>query len=462
MTLTEAAAAIRRGDLSPVALTEEMLARIERYDPGLNSFLTVTAEEARAQAARAEAEIAAGRYRGPLHGIPLALKDLIDTAGIRTTAGTRIMAERVPDEDAPVVARLKAAGAVLLGKLNLHECAYGVSNINPHHGPTRNPWDPTRIPGGSSGGSGAAVAARLCLGALGTDTGGSIRIPASLCGIVGLKPTYGRVSRAGVFPLSWSLDHVGPMARRAADCAAMLEAIVSGDGTNGPAPSSRTVGDWSSGDLRGLRVGVPRVHFFEGVEPEVEAAVRAAIDGMGERGAEVRDVSVPLIEHFRTLLTTIVSAEAYSIHEKDLRARAEQFGDDVRARLRWGECLLASHYLKAQRTRRLYRDRLLELFEAVDLLVTPTTPVPALPIDAIQQGGPDAYAAAARTLTQCTGPFNLAGVPALSLPCGFTVAGLPIGLQLVGPPLSEAMLLAVAHAYEEASGWHAWEPRLEE
>jgi aspartyl-tRNA(Asn)/glutamyl-tRNA(Gln) amidotransferase subunit A len=464
LTLTEAAARLQRRDLSPVELTRSLLERIERYEPRLNSFITVTSEEALNAAARAEREIGAGRYRGPLHGIPLAIKDLFDTAGIRTTCGARIFADHVPGEDATVVARLKEAGAVLLGKLNLHEFAYGVSTINPHHGPTRNPWDVSRIPGGSSGGSGAAVAAGLCFGAIGTDTGGSIRIPAALCGTAGLKPTYGLVSRAGVFPLAWSLDHAGPLARRAADCAAILQAIAGLDPRD-PTTRPHPLPDYRAaltGDVRGLRIGVPREHFFDGVDPEVEAAVRAAIDLLVEQGAAVREIALPHIRHARSMLTTIVSAEAYSVHEADLRTRAEEYGDDVRARLRWGECLLASHYLKAQRARRLLCDTFEAVLREVDLIATPATPVAALPIDSIRHGGSDAFAAAARTLTQMTGPFNLTGLPAISIPCGFTQDGLPIGIQLAARPFAEAALLNTAHAYEEATPWHTRRPALDE
>jgi aspartyl-tRNA(Asn)/glutamyl-tRNA(Gln) amidotransferase subunit A len=463
LTLTDAAALIQSRALSPVELTRALLERIDRYEPLLNSFIAVTAENALAEAERAEREIAAGLYRGPLHGIPLAVKDLIDTAGIPTTCGARFMAEHVPEVDATVVTRLKEAGAVLLGKLNLHEFAYGVSTINPHYGATRNPWDPARIPGGSSGGSGAAVAATLCLGALGTDTGGSIRIPAALCGVVGLKPTYGRVSRSGVFPLGWSLDHVGPLARRAADCACLLQAIAGPDPRD-PTTRSVPVPDYRAaltGDVRGLRVGVPREYFFEGVDLEVEAAFHEAIEVLELQGASVREIALPHIRHARTIMATIIASEAYSVHEENLRSRAEEYGSDVRARLRWGECLLASHYLKAQRARQLLRDGFTTALREVDLIATPATPVAALPIESIQRGGSDAFAAAARTLTQMTGPFNLTGLPALSIPCGFTGDGLPIGLQLAARPFDESTLLNAAHAYEEATAWHTRRPELD-
>jgi aspartyl-tRNA(Asn)/glutamyl-tRNA(Gln) amidotransferase subunit A len=464
LTLSDAAALVARHEVSPVELVDACLERIDATNDLLRAYISVYADAARAVAKAHESMLAAGVRLGPLHGVPIALKDNIALAGLRTTAGSKVLADWVPEEDATVATRLKGAGAVIVGKTNMHEFAWGGTTANPHYGFCRNPWDTERFPAGSSGGSGAAVAARTCFGALGTDTGGSIRIPAALCGTAGLKPTYGLVSRAGVFPLAWSLDHVGPLAWRAADCAAILGAIAGPDARD---PTTRTnpVPDYQAaltGDVRGLRIGVPREHFFDGVEPEVEAAVRTAIDVLSERGATVREILLPHIRHARTILTTIISAEAYSVHESDLRTRADEYGDDVRARLRWGECLLACHYLKAQRARRLLCDAFNAVLAEVDLIATPATPVAALPIESIRGGGSDAFAVAARTLTQMTGPFNVTGLPAIAIPCGFTKDGLPIGLQLAARAFEEALLLNAAHAFEEATSWHTRRPVLDE
>ncbi|HEY8492029.1 MAG TPA: amidase [Dehalococcoidia bacterium] len=453
LTIRQAADALRRRELSPVDLTEAVLDRVRRLDGVLNAYITVTEEAALAQARAAEREIAAGTYRGPLHGIPLAYKDLFATRGVRTTAGSRLLAGWVPDYDAEAVARLHAAGAVMLGKLNLHEFAYGVTTANPHYGPCRNPWDTTRSPGGSSGGSGAAVAAGLALGALGTDTGGSIRIPAALCGVVGLKPTYGRVSRHGVVPLAWSLDHVGPLARTVED-AALLLAAVAGFDPKDPAAADAPVPDYAAalaGDARGLRAGVLGGHFTAGADPEVLAALAAAVqtlEGCGVRtdGAELDHAGDAL-----TAATCIMFSEASAYHERDLRERPEDYGPDVRARLELGELYRATDYLRAQRARTVFVQEVLALLDRFDVLVAPATPVPAPPIEG---GDP------AARLVQYTSPFNLAGLPAVSVPCGFTAAGLPVGMMLVGRPFEEATVLRAAAAYQGATDWHRRRPPL--
>jgi aspartyl-tRNA(Asn)/glutamyl-tRNA(Gln) amidotransferase subunit A len=452
LTLYDAAAAIRAGELSPVELTDFYLARIERLNPVLNAFITVTADEARA-AARA-AQDGAGPD-GPLRGIPLALKDLFDTAGVRTTGGAKFFLHRVPSRDATVTARLRAAGAVMLGKLNMHEFAYGVSNDNPHFGPCRNPWDLNRIPGGSSGGSGAAVAAGMCLGSLGSDTGGSIRIPASLCGITGLKPTYGRVSRAGVIPLSWSMDHIGPMAGNVRDCALLL-GVIAGYDPEDPASAAAPVPDYSAGldgGVRGLRIGLPRHIFFDHLDDDVRAAVERAAATLRDAGAEVRDVSIERIELANVAGSTVLFSEASAYHEQRLRERPEDYGGDVRERLLIGVTYPATAYVNAQRVRTLVRAAFLDTLAEVDMLLAPATQTTAPPIAG--------FTANTRAgLTRLTTPINLAGLPSLALPCGFDRAGLPIGMQLIGRPFDEETVLRAGQAYQRVTDWHTRRPAL--
>jgi aspartyl-tRNA(Asn)/glutamyl-tRNA(Gln) amidotransferase subunit A len=452
MTLSEAATAIQRGDLSPVELTDACLTRIERLDPALNAFITVTAESARAEARAAQD---GSGPAGPLRGIPIALKDLFDTAGVRTTGGTKILADRVPDRDATVTARLRAAGTVLLGKLNMHEFAYGVSTDNPHYGPARNPWNTERIPGGSSGGSGVAIATGMCLGTLGSDTGGSIRIPSALCGITGLKPTYGRVSRAGVLPLSWSMDHVGPMARTVRDCALLLAAIAGYD-PDDPASDPEPVSDYLTGledGARGLRIGLPRRLFFEQVNEEVLAAVEDTARTLRSEGAEVRDVEIEQVELAGMAGATILVSEAAAYHQRWLRERPQDYGDDVRQRILTGELYPATAYINAQRLRGVLRDTFLRTLQEVDVLLAPATPHTAPPIE-----GFDTNVRAG--LTRFTTPINLVGLPSLALPCGFDAGGLPIGMQLIGRPFEESLVLRAGRAYERATDWHARRPPL--
>lgn len=455
LTLSQTADLIRRGDLSPVALTEALLVRIEQLNPVLNAYLTVTAETARREAQAAERLIGTPEPP-PLLGVPLALKDLFDVRGLATTAGSVIRADAIATEDAAVTARLRAAGAILLGKLNLHEWALGVTTNNPHFGPTRNPWDLERIPGGSSGGSAAAVAAGLCLGSIGSDTGGSIRIPASLCGIVGLKPTRGRVSLRGVVPLSWSLDSAGPMTRTVRDIALLLQVIAGYDPAD-PASADVFVDDYLlrlEEGLVGLKVGVPHDYFFDDLDAEVAAAVRAAIDELARLGAAVRVVRLPEARTAWDASSTILLCDAAAYHRDHLRQRPDEIGPDVRTRLETGAALSGCDYALARRTQAEWQRRLERLFEEIDILITPTTPIPAPRLDEAEA------LVAAFGLTRFTRPFNLANVPALSLPCGFTQSDLPIGLQLVGRPWSEAILLRAAYAYEQATPWHTMHPPL--
>ena len=454
LSVAEAGRLIRRRELSPVELTQACLQRIERLDGRINAFITVTGEQAIAAARQVEAEIAGGSHRGPLHGIPVGLKDIFGVANVRMTGGSKILAENVATEDSVATTRLKAAGAVFLGKLNLHEFAFGATGVNPHYGPARNPWDAERITGGSSSGSGAAVAGGECPAALGTDTGGSIRIPASLCGIVGLKPTYGRVSKRGVLPLSWSLDHVGAMTRTVADAAIVLQAIAGydeGDGSSVDEP----VPDYNAapnGGLRGLRVGVPREFFFENVDPEVEKSVQSAIGVLGELGAIVTEVEVPLIAEIPGALTAMMLPEALAYHQKWMAERPDDYGDDVRYRLELGSGYLAVHYVQAQRLRGIAVEAWRQdVFSKVDLIATPTTPVTARPIS-------EGDLQVTFSLIRFTNLFNFLGLPAISLPCGFSTEGLPIGLQLAGRWWDEGTMLRAAHAYEQATEWHKRRP----
>jgi aspartyl-tRNA(Asn)/glutamyl-tRNA(Gln) amidotransferase subunit A len=460
LSLVEAAELVRTRQVSPVELTRAVLDRAERLNPRLNAFISLTADEALAAAKAAEAEVAAGNWRGPLHGIPVSVKDIFAVAGVPNTAGSKVFAGRVAGSDCEVVRRLKAAGAVIFGKSHLHEFAYGVTSTNPHYGPARNPWNPDHIPGGSSGGSAAAVAAGIGYGSMGSDTGGSIRIPAALCGVSGLKPTYGRVSRAGVFPLAWSLDHCGPLARTARDLAAILEAVAGFDPAD-PASAGVPVGDYLAaltGDLRGLRLGVAANFFFDDVSPEVERAVREAVKVLAGLGAELREVALPFIEYAGPAATAISLAEAAAFHRPLLAERAPDYGFDVRARLEFGLWLPAAVYLHAQRARRLILGQMLEAFRDVDVLVTPATPVTAPGVGQARVEINGREYDVRSTLTRFSSPFNLAGLPALAIPCGFDGRGLPIGLQVVGRPFDEGTVLRVGDAYQRATDWHRRRP----
>jgi aspartyl-tRNA(Asn)/glutamyl-tRNA(Gln) amidotransferase subunit A len=463
LPLAALAERLRRREVSPVEVTREYLDRIATLDPQLTAFITVTGEQALADAAAAEREIAAGQYRGPLHGVPLAIKDLFYTAGVRTTAGSKILGDFVPTEDAAVVARLRAAGALSLGKTNLEEFAYGATSINPHYGACHNPWDPARIAGGSSGGSAAAVAAGLCSAALGTDSGGSIRQPSALCGLVGLKPTYGRVSRHGVVPLSWSQDHVGPMARTVRDAALLLQAMAGHDPRD-PASSPAPVPDYTAAledGVRGLRLALPRDFFFERVDPTVEAAVRAAARTLQDLGATVEEVPLPHAVQVWTAGAVILYTEATAYHGEWLRTRPQDYGPLVRARLRVGAAILATDYVKAQQARAILVAEMLQILDGFDALLTPTSPIAAPRRDESVVRWPDGTEEDVRGATlRLTRPFNLLGFPALSVPCGFTADSLPIGLQIVGHPFAEATALRVARAYEAATSWGERRPAL--
>jgi aspartyl-tRNA(Asn)/glutamyl-tRNA(Gln) amidotransferase subunit A len=462
LSIAEAGERIRRRALSPVELTRAYLDRVQATNVEFRCYLTILAEQALAAAAAAEREIGGGRYRGPLHGIPIALKDLVMTRGIRTTCGSRILKDWVPEADATVVVRLAAAGAILLGKLNMHEFAYGPTGVNPHYGTPVNPWGRDRMPGGSSSGSGVAVAAGLCAGALGTDTGGSIRIPASLCGIVGLKQTYGLVSRAGVVPLAWSLDHIGPMTRTVTDAALMLQVLAGHDPAD-PSTAAVEVPDYrraSEADPRGLRVGVVREVFFEHLHPDVRAAVEGAVRALEGLGIRVEEIRLPRIRHAGPATFAIITAESMAYHEPYLKTRASEYGADVRARLLTGQFVLATQYLKAQRARQVLRAEVDGALTAVDALLLPTTPIPAPRTDERDATVDGVREDVRAWLTRCTRPINLTGHPALSLPCGLTGEGLPVGLQLVGRHFDEATLLRLGRAYEAVSPLRDRRPSL--
>ncbi len=456
LSLTEAAALVRKKAVSPVELTRACLARIEELDPALNAFITVTAEAAREQARAAEREIARGRRRGPLHGIPIALKDLIDTAGVRTTAASAVFRERVPTEDAEVVKRLKAAGAVLVGKLNLHEFAYGGSGVISHYGAARNPWNPAHITGGSSSGSAVAVAAGMCYAALGTDTAGSIRLPAACCGIVGLKPSYGRVSARGVIPLAWSYDHVGPMTRSVADAAAVLEAIAGYDPEDAgsqPLPAA----DYTAALRKKpspLRLGVAREFFFAGLDPEVASAVEKALRVLAGLVKDVREVSVP-VDADRTVMT----AEAWAYHAPLVAEHAQLYHPETLRRIRTGSDVTAVAYLEKRRELERLRRQAGRIFSDVELVVTPTTPVLPPSFEELEKN-PQELRPREMQMLRNTRPFNVLGLPTISLPCGFTAAGLPVGLEITGPAGGEAAVLSLAHAYECAAGWRERHPSV--
>ena len=442
LSLAEAAELLRSRKVSPVELTRACLRRIEALDPKLNAFVTVTAESALAAAQVAADEIARGGWRGPLHGVPLALKDIVDLAGVRTTAASHVLRDKVPAKDSEVARRLKQAGAVLLGKLNLHEFAYGGSTVVSAFGPVRNPWSLERSAGGSSAGSAAAVAAGLCYGAIGTDTGGSIRMPAAYCGIVGLKPTFGRVSTRGVVPLSWTLDHVGPMTRRVRDAALVFQALVGED----------DAGALEAG--AGLRLGVPRAFFYEGLHPEIEAATASALSELERLGARTREVA---FDPGNEASVTVLRAEAWAYHEPDVIQHPELYQPETLRRIRGGADIAAAAYIRARRHLEELRLETPRLFADVDLLATPTTPVPPPAIDALLADAGE-LRAKEFVMLRNTRPFNTLGLPTVSVPCGFTSDGLPIGLQITGAPGDEARVLALAHAYEQATRWYTRRP----
>lgn len=463
LTLSQAARLVRERKLSPVELVEASLARIRQHDGVLKSFITVFEEQAMQVARAAELLSGAGHELGPLQGIPIALKDNVAVRGTRTTAGSKVLADWLPASDATVATRLRQAGAVFIGKTNMHEFAWGGTSANPHYGAVRNPWDPSRFPAGSSGGSAVAVAARLCFGAIGTDTGGSIRLPSAVNGIVGLRPTYGRVSNHGVMPLAWSMDTVGPMTRTVEDCALMFGAIAGFD-ANDAGSAQRTTDDYLkdlAGGCKHLRIGVVPGYFFEHLQAPVHDAVKEALATFVDLGAQLVDVEIRNIHGNISAQLTIESAEPSTYHQRTLRERPQDYGDDVRTLLEAGELLLATHYLQAQRYRALLRSEFLEAFRRVDVFVCPSLPFVATRLGEttveIVPGQPEDMLSA---IMQFTGVASLTGLPSLNVPCGFDPDGLPIGMQLIGRPFAEATLLRAGHAFQLASAFHLRAPRL--
>lgn len=458
-SLAELAPLLARGELSPLDLVQASLDRISKLDSSLNAFLDVWEEESLSTASIAEKDIAAGGYLGPLHGIPIGLKDLIDVEGTPTTGGSKVQAENIASSDATVTTKLKAAGAILIGKLNLVEFAFGTTGVNPTTGDVKNPWDKTRITAGSSSGSGAAVASGMIPAALGTDTGGSVRMPAALCGIAGLKPTYGRVSRAGVLDLSWSMDHVGPMARTTEDCALMMS-VLSGHDPRDAASSLNLVPDFTSEIARGLgglKIGIPSHYFFdEFVDSEVLASVRSAINLIEANGAEIIELSMPWVGKGRAINFGIILPEAVSIHEKMISEHSDLYTPGVRSRIQSGFNVAAIDYVRAQRARQWFNHQMAESMSNVDVLITPTVPIQAPTIvDCTPSPG---NPGAGSELAMFTGVFDVTGQPSHSVPCGFTSDGTPIGMMITGHPFDEPMVLRVGHAFEQLTNWHQRPP----
>jgi len=452
LSIGEAGRRIAARELSPVELTRAYLERIESVDPRVNSYITVTADRALEQARALEAELARGQNRGPLHGIPIGLKDNIDTAGILTTAASAVYADRIPGEDAECVRKLRDAGAVFLGKLNMHEFAYGGTSAVTHYGPVHNPWDLDVNPGGSSGGSAAAVAARLCAAALGTDTAASVRYPAACCGVAGLKATHGLASIRGIVPLSEFHDHVGPLARSVADCALVMTALAGFDPRD-PVSIQAAREDYHAAigrEVRRLRIGIPRSPFFEQLDPEIDAAVRAAIAVLVGLTGPTRDVTIAAPNTY-----ALLDAETYSYHAPLLADAAKRalYTPLTLQRIMGGASVTAQVYIEQRRQMQIARNTIGDVFADVDVLVAPTCMVLPKTIEEVVRNP-----AGEPSLIRNTLPFNVFGIPAISVPCGFTRAGLPIGMQIIGPRLGETAVLALAHAYEQATDWHRREP----
>ena len=465
LTISELAPKIRNREVSPVEITEAALAEAERLQPILNSFITILHDEAMSQAREQEAALAGGDYRGPLHGIPIGIKDNIATGGIRTTLGSKVLADYVPDEDAHVVGPCKGAGAIILGKENMEEFAAGATSNNPHYGAVHNPWALGHIPGGSSGGGGANVAASATFASLGTDLGGSVRIPGAYCGVVGLKQTFGRVSQRGLLVTSFNGDHIGPMTRSVADSALVLQVIAGYDPLD-PSTVPVPVPDYSAAlgtGLRGLKMGIPSNHYFDLLDSEVEASVRRAIAALEELGVEPRDVTIPSMKYAGALRIASV-ADSVVTHEPYLKAHREDYGPDVLYRTLAGQFVLGRDYAKALKVQRMMKEEHARALQEVDFLVAPTAPFPPPPIGAttveIEGKAYRIRGPGSGAISRTTSPGNATGLPAISVPCGFTKAGLPIGVQFMGRPFEEGLLFRLAHGYEAISPSRGRRPAL--
>jgi aspartyl-tRNA(Asn)/glutamyl-tRNA(Gln) amidotransferase subunit A len=456
-TLLELAERIRRRETSPLDIVRFLLDRIRRTEDRLKAYVTVCEESALKHAEAAEIQLRAGHDLGPLHGLPVSVKDLFETEGIRTTCGSKLMQDYVPKADCTVVKRLKANGAIVLGKTNTHEFALG--GITP---PTRNPWNPNRIPGGSSGGSAAALAAGSAIAATGSDTGGSIRIPASFCGVVGFKPTYGRVSRAGIFPESWSLDHAGPIARCVEDAALLLR-IMAGWDEFDPTSSELPVPDYVEQlkqGVAGMRIGIPANHFFEQCHRDIAEAVNKAIGVLKDLGCRTVMFEFPHIPEIMAAYTTLDSCEASAYHERSIETKADDYQPDVRLLLEQGLFIPATYYIQALRARAMIFPRIMVLFKQFDVIVTPSEPMVAPEVGQQSLGFNGVEESVDSALVRYLAPFNLTGLPALSVPCGFSGDGLPIGMQIIGKAYDESTVLRVAYAFERATDWHRRSPEI--
>jgi aspartyl-tRNA(Asn)/glutamyl-tRNA(Gln) amidotransferase subunit A len=455
LSLGEAARLIQKKTISSQDLTRACLDKIERLNPRLNAFITVTAKQALEQAHEADSEIQRGRWRGPLHGVPIGIKDNIDTAGVKTTSASAVFKDFIPTEDAEVVRRLKEAGAVLLGKQNLHEVAFGTSAAVSYFGAVHNPWQHDRIAGGSSGGSAAAVAAGLCFGAIGTDAGGSIRVPSAYCGIVGFKPTYGLVGMRGAGDRGWwSMNHVGPICRNVADAALLLSAIAGYDLRDSTSAQVR-IPDFAAAlreKVSNLRLGIPRADFYDKLDPEIESAMSTALSLLRRLTADVRDVTLEPIPS--SVAPNIVLAENYAFHEPYFTKTPQLYHPSIRRNLELGSRVPTAAYVKSRRELDQVRRAVGDVFRNVDLVITPTTAMPPCTIEEAVRLGIELE------LIRNTAPFNVYGLPTISIPCGFTSSGLPIGMQITGPRFGEEKVLALAYAYEQATDWHKRRPRV--
>lgn len=453
---------IKERKISPVELTQAYFENIHQLNSTINAFVTLTEESALAEAKQAESEIAKGRDRGPLHGIPIAYKDIYCTDGVLTTCCSQVLADYIPNYDATVVRQWKQAGVIMLGKLNTHEFAYGTRNTSSSYGPVRNPWDLSRHTGGSSGGSAAAVLLAMCAGATGSDSGGSIRMPAAACGITGLKPTFGLGSRHGIFPLMWTMDHPGPMGRTVLDCALMLQPMAGYD-SNDSTTAVRKYPDFTVGirhGVQGLRIGIARRYFYECADPEVEATVLDALKVLEQLGAIVGDVDIEYIEHAATASGILHFAEAAAYHDDTYVSSPELFTPETRRNLELGNYILAKDYLHAQRYRRLLGLSFQKVFREVDIVATPTIPLVASKIEAETVNIRGEMRSVHLSMLHNTEPCDLTGLPALSLPCGFSSEQLPIGLQLIGRPFEESLVLRAGYAFEQATEWHKQRPAI--